>query len=112
MKSLHVLILGASLSACSSLPESLTLGGAAGLSVGAYTGAVADSGPRHEARAKNIAIASSVGLGIGLLSSYLVHRHVEKRVESAAAPAQVETYFGDLPPNPFKLQNFPKASDK
>ncbi len=109
MKRMNICLSLAVLSACSTLSESLTLGGTAGAGIGAYTGALAYSGPKHEARAKNIAISASIGLGVGLLSSYLLHGVVDERVKTEAADLRrTEVYYGDLPPNPFQLQPLKK----
>lgn len=113
MKRKLVCLTLSALAGCSTLSESLTLGGTAGAGIGAYTGALVYSGPKQEARAKNIAISASIGLGVGLLSSYLLHGVVEDRVKTEAADIRrTEVYYGDLPPNPFQLRPTKKSGGR
>lgn len=101
MKVLNPILFTLSLSACSSLPRSLTLGGAGGLAVGAYAGSAVYSGPRNQIQTRNTLMGAGIGLGVGLLTSYLLHDHVQGRVNDIEAANDERLRFGDLPPNPF-----------
>jgi len=86
---------------CSTLDQSFRLGA----TTGALTG-VAATYAGHEANGRSptseeVAIGASIGLGLGLITSYFIHQQVvEEREESAR---QTEIYFGDLPPSPFVI---------
>lgn len=101
MKALTPMLLALSLGACSSLPRSLALGGAGGLALGAYTGSAVYSGPHNEIRTRNLIMGAGIGLGVGLLTSYLLHDHVQGRVNDVTQANDERLRFGDLPPNPF-----------
>jgi hypothetical protein len=89
---------------CSTLDQSLKLGGGLGLASGVAATYARGSG--HPG--KNLAIGAGVGLGVGLLTSYLVHRQVALEREDFEAD-QLEMHFGDLPPSPFLI---PKSMQK
>lgn len=84
---------------CSTLDQSFRLGA----TTGALTGAAATYAG-HEATGRSptseeVAIGASIGLGLGLITSYFIHQQViEDREETTR---QTEIYFGDLPPSPF-----------
>ena len=101
MKVLTLIFFALSLGACSSLPRSLALGGAGGLAVGAYTGSAIYSGPRKQIQTRNTIMGAGIGLGVGLLTSYLLHDHVQGRVNDVTEATDERLRFGDLPPNPF-----------
>ena len=83
------------LSSCASLNDSMTLGGG----LGAASGVAAMYAANPRASAQDVATSASIGLGIGLITSYLTHKHIEKKRESN--PPETNFYFGDLPPSPF-----------
>ena len=99
------LALALTLVGCATLPRSLVLGGAGGLAIGAYTGSAVYSGPHREIQTRNIVMGAALGLGTGLLTSYLLHRHVEDRMDALSEANDERLRFGDLPPNPFSPDN-------
>ena len=90
---------------CASRSRSLTLGGAGGLALGAYTGSAVYSGPQNQIKNRNTFMGAGIGLGVGLLVSYLLHDHVDERVTSEQYNQDERLRFGDLPPNPFNPAN-------
>ena len=84
---------------CSTLDQSLKFGAAAGALAGAaamYAGHEAHGSPTPS---QELGTGASIGLAVGLISSYFIHQKViEDREESSR---QTEIYFGDLPPSPF-----------
>lgn len=89
-----------SLTACSTLNESMQLGAG----VGAITGltamsAVGEMAGKSPTGDQKIA-AASAGIALGLLTSYLLHKNIEEKREDLLQ-AGPEIHFGDLPPSPF-----------
>lgn len=94
---------------CASMRDSLILGAVSGGAVGAYTGSLAYGGPNSKLAHRNIGIGAATGIGIGLLSAYLLHNSVENRVEAVEHSLSERVYYGDLPPNPFDVKMAPPA---
>ncbi len=90
---------------CATRTRSLTLGGAGGVAIGAYTGSAVYSGPDKKVQMRNTLMGAGIGLGVGLLTSYLLHDHVEERLEVQRYEQDERLRFGDLPPNPFNPAN-------
>jgi hypothetical protein len=84
---------------CTTLDQSFRLGAA----TGALTGAAATyAGNRLSGRnpsIEEVGLGASIGLGIGLITSYFVHQQVSEDRDEMSR--QTEIYFGDLPPSPF-----------
>jgi len=101
------------LSGCASRNRSLILGGAGGVAIGAYTGSAVYSGPKNQIQTRNTIMGAGLGLGVGLLTAYLLHDHVEDRMKTERSEQDERLHFGDLPPNPFNPINqrfvFPNA---
>ena len=101
------------LSGCASRTRSLILGGAGGVAVGAYTGSAVYSGPKNQIQNRNTIMGAGIGLGVGLLTAYLLHDYVEDRLKTQRSEQDERLHFGDLPPNPFNPINqrclFPNA---
>lgn len=93
------------LSACASRSRSLALGGASGFVIGAASGSIAKHGDNVNRQISNTLIGAGIGLGVGLLSSYLLHDYVEERIEILKYEEDDRIRFGDLPPNPFSPSN-------
>ena len=85
---------------CSTLNESLQLGGSLGAASGAAATYAAYSAQGHPPPGGALAMSAGIGMGVGLLTSYLVHRRVESDRADCEAE-QTEMHFGDLPPSPF-----------
>jgi len=89
-----------SITACSTLNESMQLGAGIGVLTGLVTvstaGEMAGKGPSEEHKLS----AASTGIAIGLLASYLLHKNVEEK-RSDFVQSGPEIHFGDLPPSPF-----------
>lgn len=89
-------------SGCSTMDQSLKLGGSLGAASGAaalYAGYAATGA---ENRGRAAMLGATVGLGFGLLTSYLIHRQVDAEREDFSAD-QLDMHFGDLPPSPFLI---------
>ncbi len=92
------LLLG--LTACSTINDSLQLGATAGFATGAAATYSAYSAAGANPQLKDVAMGAGIGMGIGLIASYLIHRSVEEERQLNQSD-QTEMYFGDLPPSPF-----------
>ena len=88
---------------CSTLDQSFRLGAATGAVAGAAATYAAESASGRQPTFEDVGIGASIGLGLGLLTSYFVHQSVVEDRESSAR--QTEIYFGDLPPSPFVIPN-------
>lgn len=100
MKTLSVVAIAAMLSSCSTMNQSLELGATMGAASGiasAYAGSI---GQKEGPTFSTVAIASGISMGIGMLTSYFVHKSVEEDRASSQAD-QIDMNFGDLPPSPF-----------
>jgi len=91
---------------CASMNESLTLGASLGALTGGTATYIAYSTTNRSPSFENVALGTGIGLGVGLLTSYLTHRSVEEKRGDFQAK-QTEMHFGDLPPSPFIV---PKSS--
>lgn len=99
---LFFIVLTAFTTSCTTLDQSFRLGATTGALAGAVATYAAESSAGRNAKLSNVGIGASIGMGVGLLSSYLIHQSVaEDRDESNKA----ELYFGDLPPSPFIYPN-------
>ncbi len=102
---LYCLLSGIFVSGCATHLRSLTLGGASGVAIGAFTGSAARYGDNPSSQVTNTLIGAGLGLGIGLLASHLLHVNVEERISSNQYEEDERIRFGDLPPNPFSPAN-------
>ncbi len=93
---------------CATLNDSLKLGAGVGALTGAAATFSAETAAHGQAKMENVALSAGIGAGIGILTSYLVHRSVESE-RSEDSSAQFEMHFGDLPPSPFIM---PKTKAK
>ena len=93
------------ISGCATRTRSLILGGAGGVALGGYTGSAIYSGPAKQIQTRNILLGTSIGLGVGLLTSYLLHEDGEQRMSAQRYEQDERLRFGDLPPNPFNPAN-------
>jgi hypothetical protein len=98
-----ILLLSASsiLASCTTLDKSFQLGGLTGSAVGASAAYLGSASQGSNPDLQEVAIASSVGFGIGLIASYFIHQSVIQ--EREALRQDTELYFGDLPPSPFLM---------
>jgi hypothetical protein len=89
-----------SLTACSTLNESMQLGAGVGAITGlAAVSAAGDIAGKNPSDDQKLTSAS-VGIALGLLTSYLLHKNIEeKRVDFLQSGPEI--HFGDLPPSPF-----------
>lgn len=88
---------------CSTLDQSFRLGAATGALAGAAATYGAESAAGRQPTLESIGVGASIGLSLGLITSYFVHQSVVEDRESSAK--QTEIYFGDLPPSPFVIPN-------
>lgn len=87
-------------SSCSTLNDSILLGG----TIGGITGAAATSAA-YERTGKNLSndellTNASLGLALGVFTAYFIHKDIEEKRGELYKSAP-EIYFGDLPPSPF-----------
>ena len=87
---------------CSSLSQSLQLGGVTGALVGAAAIAAGSASSTERVKAKSVALGVEIGSLLGLGMSYMIHRVVEND-RRLGDQEQTEMHFGDLPPNPFSI---------
>lgn len=96
-----------STTACSTLNQSMQLGAGLGAASGAAATYTAYTSSGQKAEFNDVAAGAAIGLGVGLITSYLIHGEVaEGRADTSE---NTEMYFGDLPPSPFV---FPKSTKK
>lgn len=88
------------LTSCSTMNESLQLGGVLGAVSGVAATYAGFSAAESKVPGATISLSAGIGLGVGLLTSYLVHRRVEAD-RADYDTDQTEMHFGDLPPSPF-----------
>ena len=87
-----------SLTACSTLNESIQLGASMGAVAGAAATYTAENSRGEKPSSDNVLAGAAVGLVAGIITSNIVHNKV---AESRGDCGKPEMYFGDLPPNPF-----------
>ena len=86
---------------CTTLDQSFRLGAVTGALTGAAATYAGNSVSGRNPSIEEVGLGASIGIGIGLITSYFVHQQVaEDRDEMAR---QTEIYFGDLPPSPFMI---------
>lgn len=100
MKSLSIIAIATMLSSCSTMNQSMELGAGMGAASGVASAYAGSIGQPHGPSVSTVLIASGIGAGIGLLTSYFVHKSVEEDRLNAQAD-QMDMNFGDLPPSPF-----------
>jgi len=108
MKIFILMSLIAGLGGCATMHESLQLGASMGAITGGAATYAGHSGSGKSASFGDVALGAGIGLGVGLLTSYITHQQVEERRQSLYSE-QTEMHFGDLPPSPFIV---PKAAPK
>ncbi len=86
---------------CTTLDQSFRLGAATGALTGAAATYAGQSASGRQPTLEEVGIGASIGLGLGLITSYFVHEQVTKDRDEAIK--QTEIYFGDLPPSPFVI---------
>lgn len=86
---------------CTTLDQSFRLGAVTGALTGAAATYAGNSASGRNPSIEEVGLGASIGLGIGLITSYFIHQQVaEDRDEMSR---QTEIYFGDLPPSPFMI---------
>ena len=92
------LILTIFITGCATLDDSLKLGAATGAIAGTAALYSTHSSTGRYATSKDLNEAALVGAGIGLITSYFIHKNLDENRNKAIGP---DVYFGDLPPSPF-----------
>jgi hypothetical protein len=92
---------------CATIGDSLKLGSSIGMATGAAGTWAGYAGSGHSPSMERIAIGAGIGMGIGLLASYLIHQDGEDRRLNDDA-LKTEMHFGDLPPSPFIMPKSPQ----
>ncbi len=108
MKIFILMSLVAGLSGCATMHDSLQLGAGMGALTGGTATYAAYSSTGKSPSLGSLAIGAGIGLGVGILTSYITHQQVEERRGSLYSD-QTEMHFGDLPPSPFIV---PKSAPK
>ncbi len=97
---------------CSTLSDSLKLGAGMGALTGAAAAYGAHASSGQQPAFGDVALGAGIGMGVGLLTSYIVHRQVESDRSTNQADS-TQMFFGDLPPSPFIVpQNSKKGAKK
>lgn len=86
---------------CTTLDQSYRLGAATGALTGAAATYAGHGSNGRNPSIEEVGVGASIGLGIGLITSYFIHQKVAEDREEATR--QTEIYFGDLPPSPFVI---------
>ncbi len=94
------LILAMAMTACSTLDQSLKLGGTMGALFGGAATFGAYSAGGQSPSLQTVTAGAAIGTAIGFLTSYLTHQSVALDRKSCDVE-QTEMHFGDLPPSPF-----------
>lgn len=95
-----------SITACSTLNQSVLLGG----TLGAIAGAAGISTGEHSAgitpRSSDVTNGALIGLGLGVITASIIQNvNSQEKQNSESGP---QMYFGDLPPSPFVFPNSQK----
>lgn len=86
---------------CTTLDQSFRLGATTGALTGAAATYAAHSLNGRNPSLEEVGLGATIGLGLGLITSYFVHQQVVEDREEMTK--QTEIYFGDLPPSPFMI---------
>lgn len=105
MRKTHLIFLSAHLllTSCTTLDQSFRLGAVTGALTGASTTYAAASSTGRSPSMEEVGVNASIGLGLGLITSYFIHQSVVNDRDEYSK--QTEIYFGDLPPSPFVIPN-------
>lgn len=88
------------LSSCATMNDSMMLGATLGGIAAVAATSSAYNKVDHTASNDDLAASAGIGIALGLITSYFVHKDVaEKRGDIYSNNPQI--YFGDLPPSPF-----------
>jgi hypothetical protein len=85
---------------CSTLNESIQLGGTIGSFAGAGATYLGHRGAGHSPSFGDVALGAGIGMAVGTLASYFIHGKVAENRETCEID-RIELHFGDLPPSPF-----------
>jgi hypothetical protein len=100
-EAVFILCMSGILCSCTTLNRSLQFGSIAGSVVGATATYVSQNSVGANPTLENVGIGASIGMALGLISSYFIHSSiVEERVDQIR---ETQIYFGDLPPSPFLI---------
>ena len=94
------LVLAVVLNGCSTMEQSVQLGGSLGALSGATATYAGYSAGGHPPGFETVAISAGIGAIVGITTAYFTHKSVEEDRKSCDAE-QIEMHFGDLPPSPF-----------
>ena len=87
-------------SGCSTMDQSIQLGGAIGALSGTTATYAGYTAGGHPPSFEAIAIGAGIGTLLGITTAYFTHKSVEADRKACDAE-QIEMQFGDLPPSPF-----------
>ncbi len=85
---------------CSTLDQSIELGGTLGTIAGVAATYGGYSAGGQSPSLSTVAIGAGVGAIVGIATSYFTHQSVLQDRKSCEAD-QIDMHFGDLPPSPF-----------
>lgn len=97
---------------CATLTDSLLLGATSGAVIGTFTGAVSPTYGSSRVQTTNISTGIAIGVGVGVIGAYILHKQMEDRESKIVAPEHdPKVHFGELPPNPFTPSLAPPATN-
>jgi hypothetical protein len=102
MKFLMAILLTTSFG-CSTLDQSIRLGGTIGTLAGGLGTYAVQSSSGTTAPPENVGVGASVGLALGLVIAYFTHQGIAKERDQMILKNRVD--HGDLPPTPFIFPN-------
>lgn len=105
-KKIPIILALLSLTACSTLNESIQLGAGMGAIAGAAATYTAENSRGVKPSSDNILAGAVLGLVAGIITSNITHNNI---AETRGEGTNTEMYFGDLPPNPFVFSNSRKG---
>ncbi len=88
------------LCSCSTMNQSFELGASLGSVGGGLASYVGHTSAGGKASLENVAMGAGIGIGVGLIAAYFVHKSVEED-RADLRDSETEMHFGDLPPSPF-----------
>jgi hypothetical protein len=93
---------------CTTMGQSFELGAATGILGGGLASYVGHTSANGKAGLEQVAMGAGIGLGVGLITAFFIHRSVAQDRADGQAD-ETEMHFGDLPPSPFVV---PKLTRK
>ena len=103
MKQTIILVVASTLVSCTTLDQSIRLGGSLGAFAGGAATYAVQSSSGVTAPPENVWLGASIGMAVGLVTAYFTHQSVVKDRKDIYQRGLIE--HGDLPPSPFIFPN-------